>query len=72
LGCQNLLWWRKKEIKPEKMPVSAQNDDAEFLSGFRNPDTIAPIPKKKEKEKNFFWSDSQKKEIERHLGITEN
>jgi hypothetical protein len=70
-GCQDLLWWRKKEAESGKTSVSANDDDAEFLSAYRNSDTIAPIPKKK-KEKSLLWSESQKNEIERHLGVIED
>ncbi|MDR1385508.1 MAG: hypothetical protein LBJ67_16920 [Planctomycetaceae bacterium] len=70
-GCQNLLWWKKKEQKPEKISVSIKDDDAEMLSKYRNSDTIAPIPKK-ENKKSILWSNSQKNEIERHLGVIED
>ena len=73
-GCQNMRWWDKKDAKtePAQNTVMTKDKDVMAFNEFRTIDaSMNRSPNKSEKNKSLLWDNTEARDIERRLGVTD-
>ena len=73
-GCQHLRWWDKKDakIEPSQTTVMTNDKDVMAFNDFRTIDASMNRPSDKpEKNKSLLWDNTEARDIERRLGVTD-
>jgi len=73
-GCQNLRWWDKNDAKtePSQTAVMTNDEDVMAFDDFRTIDaSMNRSPNKPEKNKSLLWDNTEARDIERRLGVTD-
>ena len=73
-GCQNMRWWDKKDAKnkPSQTEIMTNDKDVMAFNDFRTIDaSMNRSPDKSEKNKSLLWDNTEARDIERRLGVTD-
>ena len=73
-GCQNMRWWNKKDAKtePSRNAIMSNDTDVMAFNDFRTIDmSMNRSPDNSEKNKSLFWDNTETRDIERRLGVTD-